>query len=209
MMLTAIRYLSAFVLLISLFPNSVALAEADHLSPSAVPLREKADTEIFHKDFSGHLAEFRPLAQRKDAVEKEYVRLAQIMRDVQLEQAKVDAEIKGLQSRGINHENANHALRVAVERDLLVLSRTSAKAMLDFLVEEYDILSRLEGLDVMRKANAIHCFGVFIGKPQLAGSTVPSSIISTIGKAEYESKRQAARASDGTHRYSLISELIL
>lgn len=155
MILTAIRYLSAFVLLISLFPNSVALAEADHLSPSAVPLREKADTEIFHKDFSGHLAEFRSLAQRKDAVEKEYVRLAQIMRDVQLEQAKVDAEIKGLQSRGINHENANHTLRVAVERDLLVLSRTSAKAMLDFLVEEYDILSRLEELDVMRKANAI------------------------------------------------------
>lgn len=124
-------------------------------SPSA-PLKAPAPNEGNREEFLSRVTELRSLAKRKEALVSSYAGLAQLLKEVQSEAEGIETELSAMKS-----DKNPDIVKIARGRRLLIRSRIFSKLKdsgqfyMDLLVEEYDILSRLEELEAGYKAKAI------------------------------------------------------
>jgi hypothetical protein len=162
-MLAAYVFRLALLILLSLSIAPLDLALAQSLNSTGqriIPATERTDSESGSSEFLSRLKDYRSVALRKESVSKEYARLEMILNASLRVKEKVDGELAAINSR---YGSAQELPDQIVDRISLLAPKSenlsnqvnSRTLQLELLVEEYDVLSRMEEAEKKYRAKAI------------------------------------------------------
>lgn len=161
MLTKSTSHLAVLVLMTSFvgLPELVSAQTRDS-SPQLIPGQERSEAESVRNEFLSRLRDHRSVEFRKESVSKEYAKLAKGLNELQQKNEKMESEFEALRSQ---YESATVIPRDIVhrisildnQRDQLSRLIKSAGFQMNLLVEEYDVLSRLEDVERGYKAKAI------------------------------------------------------
>ena len=141
-----------------IFPVSLWAENQAGGSPPA-PLKTTAPNEGVREEFFGRLTDLRSLARRKEAVITQYAGLAQALKESQPVAEEIETKISAIRRSSKNRDATPSEISQVGFLDITgrahSKSQYSAQFHMACLVEEYDILSRLEELQAGYKTKAI------------------------------------------------------
>lgn len=154
-------HLTILVLITSLigFPH-LASGQPRDSSLQPVPVQERFDPQNVSSEFLSRLKDHRSVVLRKESVSKRYAQIEKFLKDSQQRKEEVDRKLATINSTYDSAQDfPDHVVDqlsvLAPRSKILSIWVQSGTALLDLLVEEYDVLSRLEEVEKKYKAKAI------------------------------------------------------
>lgn len=140
--------------------SELALAQSQNPDPQPTPRLEEYETEKIKDEFLGRLNDHRSLAHRKQSVINQYVRYTNIYEGQQKKREEVENELSALRNQYTSAETIpRHAVIRVAHLDNNLFGMLSMLELLELRmslsVEEYDVLSRIEGAEREFKNKAL------------------------------------------------------
>ncbi len=140
--------------------SDLVRAQSRDSNPQPIPRLDTYEAESVRNEFLSRLKDYRSIAFRKDLIIKQYAKLTKTLTEFQQKNEKIEVELEALRSQyepaaTIPKTVAYRVSDLDSQRDQLYRLIKSVGFQVDLLVEEYDVLSRLEEIEKGFKTKSI------------------------------------------------------